>query len=174
MIGNDVIDLELALRESNWKRKGWIEKIFTGAEQQWIYSFKDRDKALWTLWSMKESAYKIYNRTTGARKFNPHALVCSPTILNSQKFGGMVAIGKMRFYTETNIIADRINTIASAKRGNLPFIKSVENLSGLIKVNGLPFYQNNAGLFVASKSDHGRFLQIIYLSDSEPGLQFQK
>jgi hypothetical protein len=33
MIGNDVVDLALAQKESNWKRKGFLNKLFTSVEQ---------------------------------------------------------------------------------------------------------------------------------------------
>ena len=33
MIGNDIIDLDVAKTESNWKRKGFLDKIFTANEQ---------------------------------------------------------------------------------------------------------------------------------------------
>ena len=33
MIGNDIIDLSLAETESNWQRKGFLEKQFTAKEQ---------------------------------------------------------------------------------------------------------------------------------------------
>ena len=29
MIGNDVIDLQQSRQESNWQRKGFLEKLFT-------------------------------------------------------------------------------------------------------------------------------------------------
>ena len=34
MIGNDVVDLRRALVESNWKRKGFLTKVFSDSEQQ--------------------------------------------------------------------------------------------------------------------------------------------
>ena len=36
MIGNDVVDLELAKKESNWQRRGFLSKIFTKNEQRLI------------------------------------------------------------------------------------------------------------------------------------------
>ena len=36
MIGNDIVDLALAQKESNWKRKGFLDKIFTLQEQLFI------------------------------------------------------------------------------------------------------------------------------------------
>ena len=36
MIGNDIVDLALAKKQSNWRRKGYFEKIFTQQEQHLI------------------------------------------------------------------------------------------------------------------------------------------
>ena len=38
MIGNDIVDLVQARLQSNWKRKGFVEKIFTQKEQELIFS----------------------------------------------------------------------------------------------------------------------------------------
>jgi len=57
MIGNDIVDLELALKESNWKRKGFLNKIFTNEEQLLISSAINPEIMVWNLWSRKEAAY---------------------------------------------------------------------------------------------------------------------
>ena len=36
MIGNDIVDLKLAKNQSNWQRKGFLEKQFTEEEQKTI------------------------------------------------------------------------------------------------------------------------------------------
>jgi len=65
MLGNDIVDLDLAKTQSNWRRKNYLDKIFTTEEQLLISSAKRPDEMVWLLWSMKESAYKIYNRKSG-------------------------------------------------------------------------------------------------------------
>ena len=67
MIGNDVIDLTLANQESNWKRKGFLQKLFSASEQQRILKSANPSQMVWILWSIKESVYKAnlrmdYNR----------------------------------------------------------------------------------------------------------------
>ena len=76
MIGNDIVDLNQARQESNWRRKGFLDKLFTPDEQQLIHSATDPDVLVWTLWSMKESAYKLIVRETNQRFFAPQKLVC--------------------------------------------------------------------------------------------------
>ncbi len=41
MIGNDIVDLVQARFQSNWKRKGFVQKIFTQKEQELIFSSKN-------------------------------------------------------------------------------------------------------------------------------------
>ena len=41
-IGNDIVDLNLAKTESNWQRKGFLEKQFTQKEQEEILTQKIR------------------------------------------------------------------------------------------------------------------------------------
>ena len=56
MIGNDIVDLALAEKESNWKRKGFIDKIFTPQEQSLIKTSINQEIIIWNLWSRKEAA----------------------------------------------------------------------------------------------------------------------
>ncbi len=49
MIGNDVIDLELAKKESNWKRKGFLTKLFTSFEQELIAKATNQEEMVWML-----------------------------------------------------------------------------------------------------------------------------
>ena len=37
MIGNDVVDLQLAKTQSNWQRKGFLEKQFTEFEIYYVF-----------------------------------------------------------------------------------------------------------------------------------------
>lgn len=71
MIGNDLVDLQLASKESNWQRKGYLQKVCTPEEQELILTSANPYRVFWTLWSMKESVYKIINSTTGIRNYSP-------------------------------------------------------------------------------------------------------
>lgn len=85
MIGNDLVDLQLAVKESNWQRKGYLDKVCTAEEQQLILTSTNPLVTFWTLWSMKESVYKITNRITGIRNYSPTSYNC--TILQEDKLG---------------------------------------------------------------------------------------
>ena len=61
-LGNDIIDLNLAKTQSNWERKGFLEKQFTEQEQEIILNSTNSFLQVWLFWSMKEAAYKCYTQ----------------------------------------------------------------------------------------------------------------
>lgn len=108
MTGNDIVDIQVAAAENNWRRKGFLEKIFTQREQQYIYNAAIPDSMVWRLWTMKESAYKIYTRQYGGRFFAPQKISC--TI--SSDTTGVVSINSICYQTITITAWDHIYTIA--------------------------------------------------------------
>lgn len=76
MIGNDLVDLKLAAKQSNWQRKGFLDKLFTPIEQGYILNSDNPFETVWLLWSMKESAYKVYLQMHNDRFFAPKKLMC--------------------------------------------------------------------------------------------------
>ena len=135
MIGNDIVDLNMAAIESNWKRPRFLNKVFTTYEQQLIADASNQNQTVWLLWSMKEAAYKIYVQQFGIRFFNPLKLVCS---LDS-KSDGFVTIGNTTFFTKSVISEEYIYTIAVSKNSknyNSECLK-VENKSYLIQSDTL-------------------------------------
>jgi phosphopantetheinyl transferase (holo-ACP synthase) len=76
MIGNDVVDLNLAQSQSNWQRKGFLEKQFTKEEQDYIVNSENSFEKVWLLWSMKEAAYKCYTQKYQKRFFAPKKFNC--------------------------------------------------------------------------------------------------
>lgn len=77
MIGNDIVDLEQAAKESNWQRRGYLRKIFTAEEQIIILAEPDPAIMVWHLWSCKEAVYKIVHRHTRIRTYAPLQFNCS-------------------------------------------------------------------------------------------------
>jgi phosphopantetheinyl transferase (holo-ACP synthase) len=111
MTGNDIVDITVAAAESNWRRKGFLEKIFTLQEQHYINNAALPNEMVWKLWSMKESAYKIYNRQHGGRFFAPQKFSC--TLLSATK--GLVTFNNISYQTTTVSEKKYIYTIASLK-----------------------------------------------------------
>lgn len=161
MIGNDIVDLTLAEKESNWKRKGFIDKIFTPQEQSLIKMAVNQEIIIWNLWSRKEAAYKIYNRQTGIRKYNPIQFECFDLNLEI----GKVVFENQVFYTKTEISSEYIYTIAVSDIENFYKIQTLDNTVIIHKQNGIPFYINeNQIINPISKTHHGRFERIISIN----------
>lgn len=153
MIGNDVVDLALARTESNWKRNHFLQKIFTENEQLQILNSEKPEIKVWELWSRKEAAYKIWNRKSNIRLFNPIKFECSAT---DSDFG-KVSYENQSYFTKTAISDDRICSIAVSKKVSFCRIIHLENRNGIVKENGIPFLHKKP----VSISHHGRFEQII-------------
>lgn len=163
MIGNDVIDLCLASRQSNWKRRGFLDKIFTLQEQKLILSATNPDTIVWLLWSRKEAVYKIWNRQSGKRAFNP--LEFQSTEANSS---GIVRFGQEVFFVESQLSSEYIHTVAVTEVDHLPLVTYCP-AQELQKQAGLPYFQINGHFVDASLSHHGRFESAIYLNGFSSG-----
>jgi phosphopantetheinyl transferase (holo-ACP synthase) len=96
MIGNDIVDLTEAKKKSNWKRPGFLDKLFTFHEQQLIQNSDNKFRMVWRLWSMKESAYKLYTQLHPSRFYNPRQFECE--ISDSE---GIVSYKDFTCYTKT-------------------------------------------------------------------------
>lgn len=165
MIGNDVIDLALAQRESNWKRKGFLDKIFTDKEQDLILNSKNPEITVWNLWSRKEAAYKIYNRQTQIRAFIPTQLECfNMDAQDGIVFGKVICDNKV-YFTKTIITSEYIETVAVINTTDFDKVKYLKSLENSIKSNGIPNYRNpeSSVLQPMSKSHHGRFEKYVIL-----------
>lgn len=93
MIGNDIVDLVKAKEESNIFRPRYLEKVCTQDEINVIKSSSDSIISFWRIWTMKESAYKAFQRKFGFKtKFNPTAFSCE---IGSNDYG------KVRYQDES-------------------------------------------------------------------------
>ena len=95
MIGNDIVDLHLAKTQSNWQRKGFLEKQFTQKEQCAILNAKNPFVTVWLFWSMKEAAYKCYTQKSNERFYAPQKFDCR--LISETK--GIVTFEGNHFYT---------------------------------------------------------------------------
>lgn len=163
MIGNDIVDLALAKKESNWQRNRFLDKIFTKNEQQMILNDANPEIMVWNLWSRKEAAYKIYNRETGIRGFFPLQLDCS--FENATL--GTVSIKKKIYFTQSKIENDSIYTIAVAEKKHFDKIENISSSDEIYKNNGIPFITDSTSKIKkpVSITHHGRFWKGITLMD---------
>ncbi len=183
MIGNDVVDLELARQQSDWRRKGFLDKVFSRAEQELITTSNIPDVMLWLLWSMKEAAYKAHQRRYNLpRRLNWLSHKCELYEITLKTALGTVKIEDQLYYTTSEITPDFLHT--SAKLSQNSGVKNVifeapssEAKKELIKkvaghygkgleelelkkvTSGIPYLeiQNSCCFNHFSLSGHGRF-----------------
>lgn len=164
MIGNDIVDLKLAKVQSNWKRKGFLDKIFTINEQNIIHKSLNPAIEIWKLWTRKEAAYKVFNRQTGIRGYFPRKLECSTEEIKSESSDGFVVIDDAKYYTKTFVNKNFVYSIASNSIENLKKIRLVHPDEKIIKINDLPYTQHSKK--PVSITHHGQFERIVTLLDS--------
>lgn len=157
MIGNDIVDLALAKKENNWKRKGYLDKIFTKNEQLLIASSQNQEIMVWNLWSRKEAVYKIYNRKTGIRAFIPLKIECFEV---DSEIGIVSCLGET-YYTKTEITKEFVNTIAVLQKSDFNKVLVVEKSIKIKNIDGVPFMESNDQ--IVSISHHGNFKEIVTL-----------
>jgi phosphopantetheinyl transferase (holo-ACP synthase) len=155
MTGNDLIDLKAAAQESNWKRKGFLDKLFSMDEQQLIGQSADPQTTVWLLWSMKEAAYKIYNKRSGIREFAPLKLNCTFLGKHEDHYTGAVKINNMSYFTKTEVhIEGYLHTIAAEDVQELNVVKQA--------IYPLEQNLNYRTMALACVSHHGRYLALIF------------
>jgi phosphopantetheinyl transferase (holo-ACP synthase) len=154
MIGNDVVDLALAKVESNWQRKGYLNKIFTTKEQILIYSAENPLIMVWILWSRKEAVYKIIRQQNGERGFYPLRIV------NIDYELGLVSFEARLFYVKTSIVEDCVHSVALQNQ-SFNQVNEISTSTQILKKDEIPFIIKNEKHLHISKSHHGRFEKVV-------------
>ena len=158
MIGNDVVDLVLAQKESNWKRKGFLNKVFTPFEQELIQQAPNQEEMVWMLWSIKESVYKAYQRIKYNEGFYPTKI---KVLKINSKNESIIQLFDTIFYGKTAITTDSINTITLLNEADFKNVINLKNVTYLKNNEGLPVEKHSKKLI--SVSHHGRFIEVIRL-----------
>lgn len=156
MIGNDIVDLELAAIESNWKRKGFLEKIFTPAERFLIHCAKDAGIMVWLLWTMKESVYKAATDRSKIMTFSPGTFNCNNLVLHPDIAIGTIIYEEQVYFSKSILTPTFIHTIAAAKTVIL----------NQAKLTISDYNESDSSYKIsnpASVSHHGHYLALIYL-----------
>ncbi len=137
MVGNDIVDLQLARKESNWQRPRFLEKIFTEEERHFIHTANDKDAAVWLLWSGKESVYKIIARLEKRRFFAPKKIAFCTDDFSRRRVDDLTAKVVSTGYTFStkSVVTDtHIHTVAQLDNINKKLIKN----NFYIKKNNYP------------------------------------
>ena len=110
MIGNDIVDLSEASKSNRTLDPRYLDKTFSKAEQDFILSSVNPEAGLWLLWSMKESAYKIYIGNHKKAFYAPAKFQCE--VIDENK--GLVKINNEVYHTYSAKTKSFIHTIARA------------------------------------------------------------
>jgi len=114
VIGNDIVDFNTAALQSNWRRRGFLEKLFSENEQSLILNSEFPERRLWLLWAMKEATYKAHQRRFKLpRSFNPKEFNCEILEGDNTSVFGKIQIRDCNYYTQTSIGEDYLHCIAS-------------------------------------------------------------
>ncbi len=124
MIGNDIVDLELAKVQSGWRRKGFLDKAYSSNEQAMILASINPDITVWRLWSMKESVYKARLRVEKQIRINPKTFDCQ---ILSENLGKVICDG-MVYYTKSVIKDSYVYSQAQAEEFDMVLFSKVINL----------------------------------------------
>jgi phosphopantetheinyl transferase (holo-ACP synthase) len=94
-IGNDVVDLTKARNREKALDARFIDRVFSAAEREELFSAADRTALLWALWAGKETAYKIVRKLYYDARFAPRRY--SVTLYGAQilEKGGVSSTGVM-------------------------------------------------------------------------------
>lgn len=114
MIGNDIVDFKIAALQSNWQRKGFLEKLFTENEQNHILESEFPERRLWMFWAMKEATYKAHQRQYKLpRSFNPSQFSCNLSFGDTSSVMGTVQIQNCVYHTQTLVEEEYLHCISS-------------------------------------------------------------
>jgi phosphopantetheinyl transferase (holo-ACP synthase) len=133
MIGNDIVDISLASTQSNWRRTGFLEKLFSKSEIDLVMRDECPTIMVWRLWSMKESAYKANYRLDKVRKFNPKQLECK--LIDDQL--GEVKISTNLYKIRTEINQLYIHSIALKDRFKKSIQQNIHNKGSILNSSEL-------------------------------------
>ena len=153
MIGNDIIDLNLAKIENNWKRKGFLEKQFTDFEINEILNSENPFITIWLFWSMKEAAYKCYVQQYKKRFFAPKKFDCK--IVSKSK--GVVKI-ESNVYNINYLISDNYIHSLAFKKGSEKMVSNlffIENDNCQSKITNQSLLSNFQNDFQLEKNEWG-------------------
>lgn len=173
MIGNDIVDLAKAKAESKLFRSRYLAKICAPSEIEAILNSSDSFVSFWRIWTMKESAYKAFQRQLNFQPvFNPFAFVCE---LESSVLGKVIYKNScvlIKTLREQNFIYSEVNdssptqTFFGCTADFLSRIKSEYNLNAIPEVIkneiGVPDLNLDSGKLCFSKTHHGDFQAFQY------------
>ena len=116
MIGNDIIDLKYAHSSPKHLTRRYLDKVLTSCEKVLMQQAPEKVSCFWTCWALKESAYKITNKLSGVRRFNPKQYKCRfSNDLSGKPFTAEVETTFGTFRAQVNLNEHYINVLANTE-----------------------------------------------------------
>ncbi len=116
LIGNDIIDWHIAKSQYHKLRPRCLEKLFNAFEIDLILKSNSPLKSFWTLWSIKESTYKAWQRATdSAPVFNPKSIKINSFNKVFENIASSVSINSFDLCIHTEITTDYIYSYVASK-----------------------------------------------------------
>ena len=143
MVGNDIVDLREANRTSNWQRPRYLEKLFTFREQQLIHNATNSFSMVWRLWSMKESAYKLYTQLkfkdfecNVKTQITSRYIISEARFIDSEMTSKIIELKGKRPKSHSNILKEalliQLSKLHQLSKENFKFQKSELNIPVVI------------------------------------------
>lgn len=175
-VGNDIIDWSIAKSQHQKLRQRCLEKLFNTHEIDLILKSKSPLKSFWVLWSIKESAYKAWQRATASTPvFNPKSFEIEFDNTPLDNLSSNVTIHTVNILVHTEITKDYIYSYTGSNisynkifRGNeySVFKRFLEQKNyALVKSDtGIPsvLNKNNKQNAPLSISHDGQFVAIAF------------
>ena len=183
LIGNDIVHLTTAAEESNWKRTGYLEKIFTEDEQQIILHASHPLRSVWSIWAMKEAVYKAHYRKTKKWEYAPSKIRCQNLEKKHSSITSTATYHGEQYVIKTILSGDLIHAIAAKQIDTLQSVQRFEkknfpknyteyliqnkflseNETIIKNHSGVPYIVNQSSnqAYSISISHHGDYLGVI-------------
>jgi phosphopantetheinyl transferase (holo-ACP synthase) len=156
LIGNDLMDLQKAAKDSDWTRKGYLDKLFTASEQFLISAAAVPNQMVWLLWSMKEAAYKAHTRNSGLRSFAPSSLQCNNLRLHQHQASGEIQYEDQIYYSLSDLNDNYIHTLAARQ---ISILSQAQVVIKAYDPSDTTYRNENAD----SVSHHGSYLALVFI-----------
>lgn len=178
MIGNDVVDLQLAAKQSRWQSLAFQQKVLHPEEVKYYCNKILNFNTFWKLWCIKETAYKAQQRIHNhAPIFNPFSICTEPiskhryqVITPSQEFEVSVYETSAFIYAYTNyknLISFQNFELIDVPKSHFNANLSRTDVEAFIvkNQNGVPFQLKDRQRKAISITHHGAYFAYVELEE---------
>jgi holo-[acyl-carrier protein] synthase len=178
MLGNDIVDLNHLPKEERSLSKPYLSKICSNREIDKILNSEHPNLCLWSIWTMKESAYKIAMKLGAERAFNPkkfetfqvdanaglissdYGTMISATIFDENFIHSVAFLSNSNAYKSGQLICsdNQSEAVRQAIIQDFRTQNPLQNRVEVIMQQDIPFLSSDQGFVDISLSHHGDFI----------------